>query len=250
MQTKILARARAERGWTFRGRPRGRYHSYSDTRLLEYLAQVSLRHEIDLNGFFDKFVEAWKNRKSTCNGLRIECRRKTRDSAIFLITANHKVVGQFPIPEYLLKETEPLKEFGYVIARAKSRLMKGRESSRPACLRIKDLKVGMKRVDLKARVTEISEPRLTFTRFHEYATFAKAVLLDETSTIRLTLWNERIKLVSVNDVIQIKNADVIVFRGERQLRMGKDGEFLVLDKNSTGTQGLQECQGSLANSTG
>jgi replication factor A1 len=201
-----------------------------------------------LNEFFDKFVEAWNNRKSSCNGLKIECRRKTRDSAIFLITADYKVIGQFPIPEYLLKETEPLRDFGYVVARGKSRLMKDRESSRPACLRIKDLKAGMKRVDLKARVTEISEPRLTFTRFHEYAMFAKAVLLDETSTIRLTLWNERIKSVSVNDVIQIKNADVIVFRGERQLRMGKNGEFEVLDKDSPSTQGLQECSGSLTNS--
>lgn len=248
MQTKTLADARAERGWTFRGRPRGRFHSYSDTRLLEYLAQVSLGHEIDLNEFFAKFVEAWENRKSTCKKLGIECRRKTGDSAIFLITTDNKVIAQFPIPEYLLKETTPLKEFGYVRPRVKKPLMNEKESSEPICLRIEDLKVGMKRVNLRARVSEVSEPRWAFTRFHDYVMFANVILSDETSAIRLTLWNDRIKLVSVNDFIQIKNAEVIMFRGETQLKVGKKGEFEVL-KNNLEMQGLEEGPRIIGNNT-
>jgi replication factor A1 len=71
--------------------------------------------------------------------------------------------------------------------------------------------------------------------------FANAVLSDNTSTIKLTLWNSRIKMVSVNDVIQIENADVIVFRGEPQLRMGKNGRLKVLDENDlTATRRLEE----------
>jgi replication factor A1 len=227
MRTKILT----ERGWTFRGRPRGRFHSYADIKLLEYLTEISVRHGIDPNEFFGKFVEAWENRESTCKKLTIECRRKTRDFAIFLVTTDYKVVAQFPIPGYLLKKTDPLKEFGYVLEHLRRVLVKEREGSRAICLRIKDLKAGMKRVSLRARVVEISEPRLALTRFNDYVMFANAFLSDGTGTIKLTLWNSRIKMVSVNDVIQIENADVIVFRGEPQLRMGKSGRLRVLDKN-------------------
>jgi len=237
MRTKIWT----ERGWTFRGRPRGRSHSYADTKLLEYLTEISVRHGVDSDEFFGKFVEAWKNRESTCKKLTIECRKRTRDLAIFLITTDYKVVAQFPIPEYLLRETDPLKEFGYVLEHARRVLEKKREMSRATCLRIKDLKAGMKRVSLKARVVEISEPRLALTWFNDYVMFANAVLSDDTSTIKLTLWNDRIKMVSVNDIVQIENADVVMFRGEPQLRTGKSGRLRVLDKNNlAATQGLEE----------
>jgi hypothetical protein len=186
-------------------------------------------------------VEALENRESTCKKLTIECRRKTRYSAIFLITTDYKVVAQFPIPEYLLKETDPLKEFGYVLEHARRVLAKEREGSRATCLRIKDLKAGMKRVSLRARVAEISEPRSALTRLNDYVMFANVILSDGTSAVKLTLWNGRIKMVSVNDIVQIENAEVIVFKGELQLRMGRSGRLKVLDKNDlAATQGLEQ----------
>jgi hypothetical protein len=186
-------------------------------------------------------VEAWENRESTCKKLTIECRRKTRYSAIFLITADYKVVAQFPIPEYLLKETDPLKEFGYVLEHARRVFAKERERSGATCLRIKDLKAGMKRVSLRARVVEISEPRLALTRFNDNVMFANVILSDGTSAVKLTLWNGRIKMVSVNDIVQIENAYVIVFKGELQLRMARSGRLKVLDKNElAATQGLEQ----------
>ena len=236
MRTKILT----ERGWTFRGRPRGRFHSYADTKLLEYLTEISVRHGIDPNEFFGKFVEAWENRESTCKKLTIECRRRTRYFAIFLITADYKVIAQFLIPEYLLKETDPLKKFGYVLEHARRVLVKERERSGATCLRIKDLKAGMKRVSLRARVVEISEPRMALTRFNDYVMFANAILSDKTSTIKLTLWNGRIEAVSVNDVVQIENASVVLFRGELQLKMGRTSTLTVLDKDGLTANSTEE----------
>jgi len=227
--------------WTTRGRPPGRFHSYADTKLLEYLTEISARHGIDSSEFFGKFVEAWENRESTCKKLTIECRRRTRDCAIFLITTDYKVVAQFPIPEYLLRETDPLKEFGYVLEHVRRVSVKEREVSRASCLRIKDLKAGMRRVSLKARILEISEPRLALTRFNDYVMFANAVLSDGTSSVKLTLWDGRIKMVSVNDIVQIENADVIVFKGGLQLRMGRSGRLRVLDKDDfSAIQGLEQ----------
>lgn len=165
---------------------------------------------------------------------------KKRESAIFLITADYRVIAQVPIPEYLLKETDPLREFGYVIRHARHVLMKERTSSGSTCLQIKDLAVGMKRVSLKARVTEISKPRLMRTRFSDCVMFANAVLSDETSTIKLALWNGRIEMVSVNDVIQVENASVVLFRGELQLKIGKTGRLRVLDKDGSAAHSPNE----------
>ena len=225
MRTKILT----EHGWTFRGRPRGRLHSHADTKLLEYLTEISVRYGIDSNEFFGKFVEAWENQESTCKKLTIECRGKTRDCAIFLITTDYKVIAQFPIPEHLLREINPLKEFGYVLEYLRRVSMKGGVVSKATHLQIKDLKAGMKQVSLKARIAEISKPRLVLTRFNDYAMFANAILSDGTSKITLTLWNGKIKMVSVNDVVQIENADVVLFRGEPQLRIRKNGTIKVLE---------------------
>jgi len=39
----------------------------------------------------------------------------------------------------------------------------------------------------------------------------------------LCLWNEQITSISVGDTVQIENARISTFRGERQLRVGKNG---------------------------
>ncbi|MGD8546181.1 MAG: hypothetical protein PVH12_08420 [Candidatus Bathyarchaeota archaeon] len=110
------------RKWAIRGRPRGKGHSAVDTRILEYIAKISVRNWVDPYRFFSKIVDAWKNRMSTCKQLTIQCREKTRDRAVFLITSNHKVVAQFPMPEHLLKIVTPPKEFEYMIEREKDAL--------------------------------------------------------------------------------------------------------------------------------
>ena len=96
-----------------RGRPRGKYRSLADLRILESLALISMKYGISSDDFFDVFVEAWKHQESTCKSLSIECRQKTRNDAVFLITKSCKVVAQFPIPKHILEETSPLKEFAY-----------------------------------------------------------------------------------------------------------------------------------------
>lgn len=94
-----------------RGRPPGRLYSSDDMRLLDYLARFSVKHEIDSSRFFGSFLDAFQHGEATCGKLSIECRVKTRNHAIFLITDTHKVVAQFPIPMHILEKTNLLKEF-------------------------------------------------------------------------------------------------------------------------------------------
>ncbi len=221
------------RRWTMlRGRPRGRGHSTRDTRLLEYLVTISLKHRIDPNKLFDKIVYAWKNGRSKCKQLTIQCREKMRDHAIFLITIHYKVVAQFPMSRNLLKQTAPLKRFAHAIEREKDALMKKRNAKAVTCHKIKDLKAGMKRISLKARVLAISRPQQALTKYNTYVVFANATLTDETGTVKLTLWNGRINSLSVNDTVEIENANVTAYRGETQLKIGRHSKLRIIDNHN------------------
>jgi hypothetical protein len=213
---------KASRG---RGRPRGRYRSSVDFRLLEYLALVSIKHGIDPDKFFGSFVEAWKSQESACGSLLIECRKRTRDYAVFLITDSCKVVAQFSMSKHILEEASPLKEFACTEA-----LRKVIEKTKVKHLQIRDLKSGMKQINLKAKVIEIPKPRSVITRFGEFATVTNASITDETGIIQLPLWNNQIDAVSVGDLVHVENARVVTFRGERQLRVSRGGQLSVVEK--------------------
>jgi len=209
-----------------RGRPRGKYRSSADFNLLEYLSFISMKYGIDSEKFFDTFVEAWRHQQSTCESLLIECRMKTRDNAVFLITDSCRVVAQFPIPRRILEENRPLKEFSPTGALGR-KIFKVTKVKHP---RIGDLKSGMKRIDLRARILEIPRPRNVITRFGGFATVTNASIADETGIIQLPLWNKQIDAVSVGDTIRVENAHVVTFRGERQLRVGRGGQLSVIEK--------------------
>ena len=95
-------------------------------------------------------------------------------------------------------------------------------------MEIRELRDGMKRVTIEGKVTEISDAREVQSRFgdqtHKVAT---AVLSDETGTIKLTLWNEQISQVNVDDKIKVENGYVTSFRGEIQLNVGRYGVLTV-----------------------
>jgi len=210
--------------WTTRGRPPGRFHSYSDIRLLEYLARISVKHEVDSGKFFSSFLDAFQHEEATCGELSIECRVKTWDRAIFLITNTHKVVAQFPIPVHILAKTNPLKEFTY----RPSFVRNSAQEAKPKHYQIKDLRVGMKRVNIQVRVLEVSQPRLVATRFGFYANVTNVLVTDETGAIQLPLWNKQADEISVGDLIQVENANVIAFRGVRQLKVCRSGKVSVV----------------------
>ena len=137
-------RRRVSRG---RGRPRGKQHSSADFRLLQYLAVVSMKYEIDAHAFFDNLVEAWKCGESTCGSLSIECRKQTRDNPIFLVTNNRKVVAQFSVPKHILEESNPLKGFTQELSSVRN----SAQESRPDQYQIEHLRPGMGHLNIRVR---------------------------------------------------------------------------------------------------
>ena len=205
-------------------RRNSRHRSYSVKRLYEYLAQISLKYKIDSDTFFQCLIDAWRTGKSKCKQLVIECRKKNEDSAVFLFTSRNQVISQFMVPKNILLGDNPLKEYTEKILAKKSLFFKDKSEK----IQIKDLAVRMRKVTVKARVLDISKPRVVVTRFGFQTFVANAVIADETGTIELSLWNKQIDLVSLGDVIMVENGHVASFRGKRQLRLGRGGRISVV----------------------
>jgi replication factor A1 len=96
-------------------------------------------------------------------------------------------------------------------------------------LNIKDLKNGMKRVDVEGKVVEKAATREVMARFKdETYRVANAVISDGTGQIKLTLWNDQIEQVNENDTVKVENGYVTSFRGEVQLNVGRYGKLTVV----------------------
>ena len=95
-------------------------------------------------------------------------------------------------------------------------------------MKIEELRNGMKRVTVEGKVTEKSETREVLSRFKDKTyKVATAIIGDETGKIKLTLWENQINQVNVNDKVKVENGYVTSFRGEIQLNIGKYGELTV-----------------------
>ena len=87
----------------------------------------------------------------------------------------------------------------------------------------------MKRVEVEGKIVEKGNPRQVQSRFKDESyNVADAVVADDTGSIKLTLWNEQIDQINVNDNIKIENGYITAFKGEIQLNVGKYGKLTVL----------------------
>jgi hypothetical protein len=102
------------RARSLRGRPKDIQYSRFDVRIIEYLAELSMKHRINKTELFSAIVDAWQNGKTTCQGLTIKLRMKKEDRVIMLITQNNMVVAQFSIHKHILEETNPFRVFDYL----------------------------------------------------------------------------------------------------------------------------------------
>jgi replication factor A1 len=214
--------------WRGRGRPLNSMPSYKDGRILENLARIAMRHEVDSSEFFNRIIEAWNHDGSECAQLTIKCRKRTKNSAIFLFTNDRKrarkVIAQFPISIAILQGKNQLESYTEtILARTSFKNCEG------AASKIGDLKVGMKKVSLKAEVLEIAESKIVYTRYGTTACISNALIEDETGSMKMSLWNNQISMVHKGDVVDIKNGKVTWFSGERQLRLGRNGSLSVIE---------------------
>lgn len=95
-------------------------------------------------------------------------------------------------------------------------------------MKIKELKNGMRRVDVEAKVLEKTPTREVMSRYKDVVhRVATAIVSDDTGKIKLTLWNEQIEQVNVDDNVKVENGYITTFRGEMQLNIGRYGTLTV-----------------------
>ena len=187
----------------------------------EYLAFLSVKYEVNPEKFLHALRSAEEHKKSRCDKLSIQCRAKVKNNFIFLIMKESEVIAQFPIDEeFLLNKSNQLENF-----RETDRIRRflANKAKMATADFIKDLRTGMHHVNLKAKILEVEETKHVVTRHGNHASVAKALIADETGTIKLCLWNGQIEGVSAGTTVQIENAQVSAFRGENQLSLGKTG---------------------------
>ncbi len=192
----------------------------------EHLALLSVKYNIYPNEVFQALVLAKRNERAVCGCLQVEYRGKMKGETIFLITKNSDVVAQFRVEEeFLLRKDNPFESWMNT-DKIKKKIAK--QNTESIYSQVKDLRAGMKRVNLKAEVFEIPKPAQVHTQFGNTVMVVNAIVGDESGKVKLCLWEAQIGSVNVGDQIELKNGQVCVFRGERQLRLGKNGALTVL----------------------
>jgi len=187
----------------------------------EHIALLSVKHNIYPSEVFQALIKAKNNEKAVCGALTVEYRGKVKDEIIFLIKKENHAVAQFRVDEqFLLRKDNPFESWMSTDKICKKIAKQNTESVFTA---VSDLRAGMKKVNVKAEVLEIPKPVQVHTQFGNTVMVVNALVQDETGKIKLCLWEGQINSVTVGENIEIRNAHVCVFRGERQLRLGKKG---------------------------
>jgi replication factor A1 len=204
----------------------------------EYLAFLSTKYQIDPDQFFHALVSAEKNQEAECGELSIQRRSRNQDKTVMLVAKGQKVVAQFAVSKSFLQEQKnPIR--GSLGTRFAGRCSTRKDQS-PASLHIRDLRSGMRQISLKAKILEIPEPKMVYTRFGNYATVSNALIEDETGTIKLCLWNEQITSVAIGDTVVIENASMSRFKGESQLKIGRKGKLSNVNQPCTQMEALAQ----------
>ena len=214
----------ARRIWRGRGRPPNGIYSHKDRRILEQLALIAVKHNVDTNEFFSAIGKAWNQKTAQCKQLTITCRMKLKQSAVFLFTVDGVIIAQFPITTIIVQGKNQLEGYAKILLSKKASQAKSFELLNP---RIKDLKAGMKRINLKAKVLEIPKSKMIYTRYGTTASVSNVLITDETGSVRMSLWNDQIEMVQKDDLISITNGKVGWYSGEPQIRIGRRGSLTV-----------------------
>ena len=98
-------------------------------------------------------------------------------------------------------------------------------------MKIGDLKSFSRKVYTVVKVISKGESREVTSRndnsTHEVC---EVLIADDTGSVYLTLWDEKIHEVNEDMIIKLDNAYVNVFRGSMRLNLGKYGDYSVLEE--------------------
>ena len=109
--------------------------------------------------------------------------------------------------------------------------MTSEDFSGSAFTKIETLNPGSREVNAIVKIVSITPIREVRSR-RDYSTHrvCDALVGDETASIYLTLWDDNIDKVNVEDTIRIENSHVKLFRGNMHLNVGRYGTLETLEE--------------------
>jgi len=207
-----------------RGRPRG--ISNKDYTVLESMAFIARKYDLPLERLIDSLLEAFEGECSTCGNLIISRRKLSQTSATFLISKDEKVVWQFPFNIEILKSESVRNSLKDIPLPQKI------NNDKPVRnLTIEQLRYGMKGINVLAKIIEIPTPQEVITKWGAIASVSNIKIADKTGSIKLTLWNDQIKLFNIGDEVEINNCKVSRFANETQLKLSRSSSISVINQN-------------------
>jgi replication factor A1 len=97
-------------------------------------------------------------------------------------------------------------------------------------MKINEIKRGMSGISVEGKITDMSEPRRVSTRYGQRSV-ADATLEDDTGSIKLSLWEERINAVNIGDKVKVSSAYVTEFKNQLQLNIPRSGKLEITEEN-------------------
>lgn len=98
-------------------------------------------------------------------------------------------------------------------------------------LKVGNLRPGIKKLELRAKVVEKGETReVTSRRDGSIHRVAEVLIGDETGTVLMSLWDDDIDAVEEGDVISIENGFTSLFRDSLRVNVGRLGKIQKIDE--------------------
>ena len=196
-------------------------------RDLVYLLQLARKHNLTTPVLYTAMVSARERGNSRCGKFSIELRNREEQSSTYMFSVEGKPLAQAKIPNdsisKLKRLPEELSDFDQENHDDAHQVNSRGERQ------ISGLRFGTRGVSFKAQVVKKSEVRAVTSKDGNPLLVCSVTLSDGTGEIPLAVWNNQIPTISEGDLVEVQDARVGSFRGEKQLSLNrKTGALRVL----------------------
>lgn len=196
-------------------------------RDLIYLLQLARKHHLTTPVLYSAMQAALERGKARCGKFSIELRNRGENASTYMFSVDDKPLAQAKIPNdsvnKLKRLPDELSDFD------RDERYDSAEISAQGERPISGLRFGLRGVSFKAQVVKKSEVRAVTSKDGNPLLVCSVTLSDGTGEIPLAVWNNQIGTISEGDLVQVQDARVGSFRGEKQLSLNrKTGALKVL----------------------
>jgi hypothetical protein len=197
-------------------------------RDLIYLLQLAKKHNLATTTLHGSLLSARRRGRARCEKLQVEIRSRGADSSTYMFSVNGKPLSQAVIHDYSIEKLKKLPiEYSSILEAERNAQTNGSPGA-PIKSEIGKMHLGQNGLSFKAHVVRKSEVRAVTTRDGTPLLVCSVMLSDGTGQIPLAVWNSQISTVSEGDLVEVQNARVRSFRGEKQLALSKKTGLLTV----------------------